>query len=161
MSDNGSALIHLTKCRLCGVEVAHGSEVGPPIVGESPNKKRQKYGQLLHAHLAKEHREKVVHIIGAGQEFMELLGSMYFETTDPTITRDMERIRAVAHKTTQKIHMPDEVIEEGVRKLDLETRDTEQLVIQFCKAMRDALCEEGQYANEIFQTLSGGPTLVT
>ena len=160
MSDtNGSALIHLTKCRLCGKEVAHGSEVGPPIIGESPNKKRLKYSEVLKEHLAKAHRERVVNIIGAGQEFMEFLGSLYFETSDPTIGKDMERIRAVAHKTTRKIFMPDEVIDQGVERLGLNPHDFE-LVKQFCKQLRDAMCEEAQYAHEIFKEPAPGPKLV-
>ena len=155
MDSNGSALIHITKCHLCGQEVAIGSEVGPPIIGEHPNKKRQKYSQVLKEHLAKQHQEKVVNIIGAGQEFMELLGSMHFETTDPTVNRDMERIRALAHRTTRKNHMPDPVIDDGVARLNLDPGE-ENLVKDFCKGLRDALLEEGQFANEIFQ----GPKLV-
>jgi hypothetical protein len=152
MEQNGSALTHLTKCRLCHKDITQGSEVGPPIIGENQaNKKRQKYAEVLKGHLAKEHREKVVDLLGAGGEFMELLGSMYFETTDPTINKDMERIRAVAHRTTRKIYMPDPVIDDGVARLNLNPHD-EELVKLFCKQMRDALCEEGQYSHEIFQT---------
>jgi len=148
---NESALTHLTKCRLCKQDITKGTEVGPAIIGENQqNKKRAKYAEALKSHLASKHKDKVVGLIGAGHEFMELLGSMYFETTDPSINRDMERIRAVAHRTTRKHYMPDPVIDDGVARLNLDPF-AEDLVKQFAKAMRDALCEEGQYANEIFK----------
>lgn len=73
-----------------------------------------------------------------------------YDTTDPGLNILKEHARWKLHEVTRKFFFTDEMLLEGVQKLDLDPQDHDN-VFALVKGIRDALLEQGQYAPKMEQ----------
>ena len=73
-----------------------------------------------------------------------------FDTTDPGLNILKEHARWKLHEVTRKFFFTDDMLLEGVQKLNLDLPDQDN-VLTLVKGIRDALLEQGPYAPKMEQ----------
>ena len=92
MSSNGTTLMHITTCRICGQSFS-APPMEVPIIGEPPATKTLRMIQYLQKHVEKKHPRHYATVIGSCNEFGVLLVGLSFDTTDPALLQSREALR--------------------------------------------------------------------
>jgi hypothetical protein len=116
---------------------------GPPIVGEKTHERLMRVQKQMVDHLGQEHKEQMATIMMAGPQFQGWLISQQFANNDADLLRECEPIRLGLRRTTQRVHITDEIIAAQVEK-HLVGDDPEELrkaAIGLLKGIRDTMDE--------------------
>lgn len=142
MSSNGTTLMHITTCRICGQSFS-APPMEVPIIGEPPATKTLRMIQYLQKHVEKKHPRHYATVIGSCNEFGVLLVGLSFDTTDPALLQSREALRYGIHCLTRKMIVDDARIEQLIADAGELTATTAAVLM---RDLRDALLEIGKYS---------------
>jgi hypothetical protein len=152
-------LADITTCIHCGQKFSHPRLT---IIGND-HARLNSYMKGLNDHLAKKHPEIGLLMAQTGAAFMELIFLRNFQSTDPELSEQQDRVRWQVHQQTLKARYPDENLEVQARQLagtllaalrwtdedHIDIAETshlfEGLVSDTFRSIRDALEEPGKY----------------
>lgn len=118
---------------------------GPPILGETPQQRLGKVGQMLMDHLGKEHREATVNIMLAGQQLSGWLTEGQYTHNDAQLSTEANKVRLKLREFTKRVQILDEMIQNqvdthlGVEGLD--AAGVRGIAVELLKTMRDRIEE--------------------
>lgn len=126
-------------CHLCKKTFAP-SEL--PIVGEDPKARTIRIVTMLADHIGKVHKERMIGIAMAANQFQGWSILEQFDHTDPDLHRESNGMRLQYRQLTKRVNITDEMITGQVDTfLKLQPGTQRDATIELLKTMRDVLEE--------------------
>jgi hypothetical protein len=142
MSAEPQALAPAYTCNICRKTLMLK---GPPIVGETPQRRLEKVGQMLMDHMGKEHREAIVNIMLAGQQLSGWLTAEQYTHNDAQLAAEANKVRLKMRQFTKRVEITDEMIQTQVDthlgQEGLDAATMRSVAVELLKTMRDKLEE--------------------
>ncbi len=141
-------------CKLCHKRVVDTLSLDIPLIGTPNGKRAQEVMRILFEHLIKKHADRLAEGKALAEEIGPFLILSAFEHEDPTMLARLELLRASIFSIVRKNSMTDDKLRTIVSTLALDPKDEEKVNATF-RALRDALCEIGEFSPDL-----PGPPLI-
>lgn len=156
-----STLESLTVCRLCNQPV----NFGPPIIGERPEQKSQRYMTALSAHLNGAHFHKAAQLRTISQTFADtfrqIMTVQCFITAEPALLAAYDAARAPIHDLTRRNRLSDDDLQKMVEEFATATagpfaKTVTAAAMPLARKLRDLLSEQGEYEHPVVKAAREG-----
>ena len=136
-----SALATVYTCHLCRKTF---SLKDPILIGEKPQERLARVGQMLADHLGNEHRQHIINIMLASNQYAGWLIAEQFSYNDATLATESNKVRLKMREVSRRVIITDALIEQQVSQfIPQEVGDTEirTTIIGLLRTLRDTLEE--------------------